>query len=52
MRAEVPLAEMIGYSTHVRSLTHGGASFHCSLERYGELPKLEQAKVVDALYGR
>jgi elongation factor G len=38
IRAEVPLAEMFGYSTALRSLTHGRATYSMQFERYGEVP--------------
>ncbi len=38
IRAEVPLAETFGYSTTLRSLTHGRASYAMQFERYEEMP--------------
>jgi len=37
--AEVPLAEMFGYATTLRSMTKGRASYSMEFERYGEVPK-------------
>lgn len=37
--AEVPLAEMFGYVTTLRSMTKGRASSSMEFERYGEVPK-------------
>ena len=37
--AEVPLAEMFGYATQVRSMTKGRAGYTMVFERYGEVPK-------------
>jgi elongation factor G len=38
LRAEVPLAEMFGYATTLRSLTQGRASFSMEFLRYARLP--------------
>ena len=37
--AEVPLAEMFGYATHLRSMTKGRASYSMEFECYREVPK-------------
>ncbi len=39
VRAEVPLAEMFGYSTTLRSLTHGRATYTMEFKHYAEAPK-------------
>ena len=38
VRAEVPLAEMFGYSTTLRSLTQGRATYTMEFKRYAETP--------------
>ncbi|MEQ8867080.1 MAG: elongation factor G [Thalassobaculum sp.] len=38
IRAEVPLSEMFGYSTDLRSATQGRASYVMEFERYSEVP--------------
>ena len=38
IRADVPLAEMFGYATSLRSLSQGRASFAMNLSRYAEVP--------------
>ncbi len=38
VRASVPLAEMFGYSTDLRSATQGRATFTMEFERYAEVP--------------
>ncbi|HYD63556.1 MAG TPA: elongation factor G [Noviherbaspirillum sp.] len=38
IRAKVPLAEMFGYSTTLRSLTHGRATYAMQFEHYEEMP--------------
>lgn len=38
LHVEVPLAEMFGYSTELRSISHGMATFTMEFANYGELP--------------
>jgi elongation factor G len=38
VRASVPLAEMFGYATQVRSMTSGRATFHMEFDHYEEIP--------------
>jgi elongation factor G len=38
VRAEVPLSEMFGYSTTLRSLTQGRATYTMEFKRYAEAP--------------
>jgi elongation factor G len=45
VHAEVPLAEMFGYATSLRSLTSGRASYSMEFSRYAEVP----ASVADAV---
>jgi elongation factor G len=39
IKAEVPLGEMFGYSTTVRSLTQGRATYTMEFKHYAEAPK-------------
>ncbi|MCB9703341.1 MAG: elongation factor G [Myxococcales bacterium] len=39
IEAHIPLAEMFGYSTELRSCTQGKAEFSMEFERYGQVPK-------------
>jgi elongation factor G len=39
VKAEVPLAEMFGYSTQLRSLTQGRATYSMEFKHYAEAPK-------------
>ena len=39
VKAEVPLAEMFGYSTILRSLTQGRATYSMEFKHYSEAPK-------------
>ena len=45
IRAEVPLAEMFGYSTDLRSATQGRATYTMEFEKYNEAP----ASIADAI---
>ncbi|MEO6920561.1 MAG: elongation factor G [Collimonas sp.] len=45
VRAEVPLAEMFGYSTTLRSLTQGRATYTMEFKHYAEAP----ANITDAV---
>ena len=38
IRAEVPLSEMFGYSTDLRSATQGRATYTMEFEKYAEAP--------------
>jgi elongation factor G len=39
VKAEVPLAEMFGYSTALRSATQGRATYSMEFKHYSEAPK-------------
>jgi elongation factor G len=38
IRAHVPLAEMFGYATELRSMTQGRATYSMEFGRYAEVP--------------
>ena len=44
IRAEVPLAEMFGYATELRSLSHGMATFSMEFAEYRPLPTQPSAE--------
>jgi elongation factor G len=48
VRAFVPLAEMFGYSTDLRSRTQGRGNYSMFFERYEQVPKSVQEKVLIA----
>ncbi len=50
--AMVPLAEMFGYSTELRSSTQGRGNYSMFFERYEQVPKNVQEKVVAAHSGK
>jgi elongation factor G len=45
IRAEVPLAEMFGYATDLRSATQGRATYSMEFAKYNEVP----ASIADAV---
>ena len=48
VRAEVPLAEMFGYSTSLRSLTQGRATYTMEFKHYAEAPRNVAEAVISA----
>ncbi|MBU6270894.1 MAG: elongation factor G [Betaproteobacteria bacterium] len=48
IRAEVPLAEMFGYSTTLRSLTQGRATYTMEFKQYAEAPKNVAEAIISA----
>jgi elongation factor G len=48
VRARVPLAEMFGYATDLRSTTQGRATFTMQFDRYEEVPQSIAGEIVDA----
>ncbi|MBO5154825.1 MAG: elongation factor G [Eubacterium sp.] len=48
VRAFVPLAEMFGYATDLRSKTQGRGNYSMFFEKYEQVPKSVQEKVISA----
>jgi elongation factor G len=48
IRASVPLAEMFGYATDLRSMTQGRAEFTMQFDRYEEVPQAIATEIVSA----
>ena len=46
-RAFVPLGEMFGYATDLRSATQGRATFHMEFARYAQVPRNIAADIID-----
>lgn len=44
--AEVPLAEMFGYATQIRSMSQGQASYSMEFDHYDEVPKNVAEKII------
>ena len=51
IRAEVPLSEMFGYATSLRSATQGRATYSMEFEEYAEAPKAVSDAVVSSKTG-
>jgi elongation factor G len=48
IRAMVPLAEMFGYATDIRSMSQGRATFHMEFDHYEEVPQSIASELVDS----
>ena len=46
IRAEVPLAEMFGYATQMRSMSQGRATYSMEFQKYAEIPKSVAAEII------
>ena len=46
IRAEVPLAEMFGYATQLRSMSQGRATYSMEFEKYAEVPKSVSEEII------
>ena len=47
VEAEVPMAEMSSYAIDLRAMTQARGSFTLTFERYEEVPKANQQKIID-----
>ncbi|MCL6482545.1 MAG: elongation factor G, partial [Firmicutes bacterium] len=52
LRGEVPLAEMFGYATDLRSRTQGRASFTMHFSHYEEVPRQVAAEIIARATGK
>src|SRR5688572_20179394 len=50
--ASVPLSEMFGYSTTLRSLTQGRAVYSMQFSRYEEVPKSKAEEIISKVSGK
>ncbi len=48
VEAEVPLSEMFGYSTHLRSMSQGKAEFTMEFAKYGKVPQSISQELIQA----
>jgi elongation factor G len=49
--ASVPLSEMFGYSTQLRSLSQGRAVYSMQFSRYEEVPKAKADEIISKVHG-
>jgi elongation factor G len=52
IEAHVPLGEMFGYSTTLRSMSQGRAVYSMQFGHYDEVPKAVSEEIVSANHGR
>ena len=50
--ADVPLAEMFGYSTKLRSMTQGRAVYSMQFAHYEEVPKNMAEEIISKVQGQ
>ncbi len=50
--AMVPLSDMFGYATALRSITQGRAVFSMEFEKYQTIPKSTSEKIIEKVYGK
>ncbi|MFA5047912.1 MAG: elongation factor G [Patescibacteria group bacterium] len=50
--ANVPLSEMFGYATQMRSMTQGRASYSMEFLQYSEVPKNVEMKIIEGRKGK
>jgi elongation factor G len=48
VKAQAPLAELLSYAPTLRSITGGRGDFHMEFNRYAEVPKQLQEKIIAA----
>jgi len=51
IKAEVPLGEMFGYSTTLRSMSQGRAIYSMQFSHYQEVPKSKAEEIVAKVKG-
>ncbi len=52
IKAAVPLSEMFGYSTILRSMTQGRAIYSMELSHYGETPRSVADQIIEKIKGK
>ena len=52
IKAMVPLAEMFGYATNLRSMTQGRATYSMTFSHYEEVPRAVRDEIVEKNKGR
>jgi elongation factor G len=52
LKATVPLAEMFGYATTLRSVSQGRALYSMHFDHYEEVPKSVSEQIIEKYHGR
>ena len=52
INASVPLSQMFGYATDLRSLTQGRAAFHMEFSYHKQVPSSIQENIIEQVHGR
>jgi len=52
IKAMVPLAEMFGYSTILRSMTQGRAIYSMEISHYDEVPRSVADQIIEKVKGK
>jgi elongation factor G len=52
IKAKVPLSEMFGYSTTLRSMTQGRAIYSMEISHYDEAPKSVAEQIIEKIRGK
>jgi elongation factor G len=47
VKAAVPLSQMFGYATDIRSMSQGRATFHMDFDHYEEVPQSIASEIVE-----
>ena len=50
--SDVPLREMFGYATDLRSMTQGRALFTMQFSHYGKVPKSIEKEILEKFQGK
>ena len=51
VRAEVPLSELFGYATSMRSMTQGRATYTMEPSKYAQVPNNVQTEILETVNG-
>ena len=52
IKANVPLSNMFGYVTDLRSITQGRAVFHMQFSHYHQVPTSVEAEIMEKVHGK
>ncbi|MDP6532294.1 MAG: elongation factor G [Candidatus Marinimicrobia bacterium] len=52
LRANVPLSNMFGYATDLRSITQGRAVFHMEFSKYQQVPASVESEIIERVHGK